>query len=727
MSGRNSDRKNKPQKQSPEAGAEDAGSWLDRIEEWRSRLSRFGYDLLGILLIAFGLLTLLVLVGLTEGSFVSPWGVVLRKWMGWGSYAIPPLLLWLGWVAFRVKSRHPVHLKLGRILALEGLFFSLLVIMAALGGYSLERADSGLDGGVIGWGLSELTGQWFSPTWNSIFWLVLVFITGIIGSGFGAEFLRLLKNWMEEEAALHSSSNEVSQISDIEPPELKDDEDLNEEPTIQPRERDPRLPPLTHLYHGQELQPDEDQIHTIGIQIRTTLAEFGIPVRVIGYRVGPAVTQFAVEPLYVERPGPDGKIVQHKVRVAQVKNLTRDLAIALAADRLRIQAPVPGQSYIGIEIPNSRAALVRLRPILESEQFIRMSTPLAVGLGLDVSGQPVVADIGRMPHVLIAGTTGSGKSVCIAAIATCLVMNNTPDELRLVMMDPKMVELVRFNKLPHLLGPVETDVERMVGALKWAIGEMENRYKVLEEARARDLDAYNRKLKRRKQPGLPRIVIIIDELADLMMLEPEPTEKSLVRLAQMARAVGIHLVVATQRPSTEVVTGLIKANFPARISFNVASSVDSRVILDTVGAETLLGKGDMLFLNPEVGTPQRVQGVMVADEEVQQVVAYWNKFQPTSNEVQTPPWEGLVGSDEKGTDELLDRAIEILKKGSRISTSMLQRRLRIGFPRAARLLDELEARGYVGPYQGAGRDREILIGNEDDIEGGEEKDYPEEG
>ncbi len=234
----------------------------------------------------------------------------------------------------------------------------------------------------------------------------------------------------------------------------------------------------------------------------------------------------------------------------------------------------------------------------------------------------------RQDTICILGTMGHSKMVCIAALTTCLVMNNTPEQLRLVLMDPKMVELVRFNGLPHLLGPVETDVERMVGALKWAIGEMEARYKVLEEARTRDLETYNRKMERRNKPGLPRIVIIIDELADLMMLAPEPTEKSLVRLAQMARAVGMHLAVATQRPSTEVVTGLIKANFPARISFNVASAVDSRVILDTVGAESLLGKGDMLFLNPEVGSPQRVQGVMVTDEEVERVVGYWRKASP---------------------------------------------------------------------------------------------------
>ncbi len=324
-----------------------------------------------------------------------------------------------------------------------------------------------------------------------------------------------------------------------------------------------------------------------------------------------------------------------KVRVSQISALSRDLALRLSAERLRIEAPVPGRSFVGIEVPNPRSTVVRLRPILESETFQRLSSPLAIALGQDVSGQPVVADLARMPHLLIAGTTGSGKSVCIAALTACLVMNNTPDELRMAMLDPKMVELVRFNGLPHLLGKVETEIERMLGVLRWALAEMDHRYRLLEEARVRDLEAYNRKLERKKAPALPRIVVLIDELADLMMSAPDQTEQSLVRLAQMARATGIHLVVATQRPSTDVVTGLIKANFPARISFTVASSIDSRVILDTSGAETLLGRGDMLFLNPEQGAPVRSQGVFVTDQEIEKVIDYWQKMRPP--ELKLPP------------------------------------------------------------------------------------------
>jgi S-DNA-T family DNA segregation ATPase FtsK/SpoIIIE len=355
--------------------------------------------------------------------------------------------------------------------------------------------------------------------------------------------------------------------------------------------------------------------------------------------------------------------------------------------------------------------------MLESDAFYRIGSPLAIALGRDVSGQAVVADLARMPHLLIAGTTGSGKSVCIAAITTCLIMNNTPEDLRIAMIDPKMVELVRFNGTPHLLGKVETDLERILGVLRWSLGEMDRRYHLLEDAKARDIEVYNRRMQRRKQPTLPRIVIVIDELADLMMSAPDQTEHSLVRLAQMARATGIHLVLATQRPSTDVVTGLIKANFPARISFTVASSVDSRVILDTAGAETLLGRGDMLFLNPEAGAPVRAQGVMVTDQEIERVIEFWQKMSPM-DENEAPPWEQTLSESEQASDELIEQAIAVVRKVQRASASLLQRRLRIGYPRAARLMDELESLGVVGPSQGAGREREVLI---EPDEGGEER------
>jgi S-DNA-T family DNA segregation ATPase FtsK/SpoIIIE len=473
--------------------------------------------------------------------------------------------------------------------------------------------------------------------------------------------------------------------------------------------RGERLPPLNVLLGEQSVRPDERTINQTAGQIEKSLSEFGIPAKVVGFRIGPTVTQFAIQPGFIKK-GTEEDAQQMKVRVAQIASLQKDLALSLSAERLRIEAPVPGRGYVGIEVPNPRSSLVRLRPLLETESFYKGGSPLTIALGRDVSGNPLVADLARMPHLLIAGTTGSGKSVCIAALAVCLAMNNAPEDLRMVMIDSKMVELIRFNGLPHLYGKVETDVQRILGVLRWVVVEMDHRYKLLEAAKTRDIDAYNRHLQRRKDvQTLPRIVVLIDEMADLMMSAADQTEHNLVRLAQMARATGIHLVVATQRPSTDVVTGLIKANFPARLAFSVASGVDSRVILDLPGAETLLGRGDMLFLNPEVGNPVRAQGVMVTDQEIERVISHWQKTVPQKDI--RPPWESLLNeaATDSSDDVLIEQAITVLKKEHRASASMLQRRLRIGYPRAARLLDQLEDTGVVGPSMGGGRDRAVLI------------------
>ncbi len=489
---------------------------------------------------------------------------------------------------------------------------------------------------------------------------------------------------------------------------------------VAPQPRSDRLPPLNVLLGEQSVRPDERNINQTAGLIEKSLSEFGIPAKVVGFRIGPTVTQFAVQPGFI-RKGTEEDAQQMKVRVAQIASLQKDLALALSAERLRIEAPVPGRAYVGIEVPNARSALVRLRPLLETDVFYKIGSPLTIALGRDVSGGPLVADLARMPHLLIAGTTGSGKSVCIASIATCLAMNNAPEDLRMVMINSKMVELIRFNGLPHLFGKVETDVTRILGVLRWVVVEMEHRYKLLEAAKVRDIDAYNRHLQRRKDtPALPRIVVLIDELADLMMSAPDQTEHNLVRLAQMARATGIHLVVATQRPSTDVVTGLIKANFPARLAFSVASGVDSRVILDLPGAETLLGRGDLLFLNPEVGNPVRAQGVIITDQEIERVIAHWQKMVPEKDG--KAPWETMLSEVEAdGSDEVLvEQAITILKKDQRANASMLQRKLRIGYPRAARLLDQLEEMGVVGPSTGGGRDREVLLEPDE-----EKEDLPE--
>jgi S-DNA-T family DNA segregation ATPase FtsK/SpoIIIE len=493
-------------------------------------------------------------------------------------------------------------------------------------------------------------------------------------------------------------------------PSLKNPEKKSEKPA-KPIHREEGLPPLNILLTEQAVSADERTINQTAGMIMKTLSEFGIPATVIGYRVGPAVTQFAVQPGFIKRSGvmEDDDAQQMKVRVAQIANLQKDLALALSAERLRIEAPVPGKPYVGIEVPNVHSAVVRMKPILESDVFHRSSAPLMIALGRDVSGNPLVADLARMPHLLIAGATGSGKSVCITALAACFAMNNAPEDLRMVMIDSKMVELLRFNGLPHLLGKVETNTERILGVLRWVVLEMEHRYRLLEAAHARDLDAFNRKqLRKEDAVTLPRIVVLIDELADLMMSAPDQTEHNLVRLAQMARATGIHLVVATQRPSTDVVTGLIKANFPARLAFAVASGIDSRVILDTTGAETLLGRGDMLFLNPEVGNPVRAQSVMVTDMEIERIIDFWQKNSEAPVD-DVPPWEKLLTEPDENEDQgLIEQAISIVRGSQRASASLLQRRLRIGYPRAARLLDQLEEMGVVGPSQGGGRERDVL-------------------
>jgi S-DNA-T family DNA segregation ATPase FtsK/SpoIIIE len=492
-----------------------------------------------------------------------------------------------------------------------------------------------------------------------------------------------------------------------------------------PRRRGSTLPPLNLLDESEGPPLTDQQIREKSRIITETLAHFGLPVQVVEVRMGPTVTQFGVEPGFVER----SRGRERKVRVNQISQRSDDLALALATPRLRIEAPVPGRPFVGIEVPNEEVQVVSVREVMASEEFQRLDSPLAIGLGHNVAGQAVVADLTRMPHLLIAGTTGSGKSVCIKSIITCLIYNNTPDQLRLVMIDPKMVELVRFNGLPHLYGEVQVDLERVVKVLRWAALEMDDRYKRFANASARHLDDYNRKMAKQDRPASPRIVVLIDELADLMMLAPEAVEQLLCRIAQMGRATGIHLVVATQRPSTDVVTGLIKANFPARISFATASQVDSRVILDMQGAETLLGDGDMLYLASDSGYPVRVQGCYVSPEELDRVIGFWRKEVGPADE--RSPWKQMMPSEEPEEpeatqfnanyvdEEMLHRAISIVKKRGSASTSLLQRRLHIGYPRAARLMEVMTKMNIIGPPVAGGQRRDVLIGGENEDKNGD--------
>lgn len=703
------------------------------------RLKNYSWDISGILLLAFSTMTLIATLfpSHVSGSALLKWTNFIRLGLGWGSLFVVISGFVLGVWMLKKQAGEPSAVIWVRIFALEGAVFSLIALFTVFGGHSLTRAREGLDGGLVGWGLVEALASLIGLFWTGVIAIIFALICGVIGLGF-TEKVRQQINVMRVSSPLVDQNLNLEEkilpgyeeipAGDLPfkrkskvPPEFRKQfkVDLREEKPLVPFVRDKTLPSLDLLVAGKSFRPNQQHINTSAGLIEKTLAEFGIPSQVIGFQVGPTVTQFAVKPGYLNSSDDDTDEERKKVRVSRITALKKDLALALSATRLRIEAPVPGRSYVGIEVPNEKTFLVTLRSVMESETFYKVESPLAIALGSDVSGEPVVADLASMPHLLIAGTTGSGKSVCITSITTCLIMNNTPEQLKLVMIDPKMVELVRFNGLPHLYGQVETDLERILGVLHWVVAEMDRRYRVLDETRSRNIDTYNKKESRKKDGEiLPRIVVLIDELADLMMMAPAQTEFTLVRLAQMARATGIHLVVATQRPSTDVVTGLIKANFPARMSFAVASSVDSRVVLDMNGAESLLGNGDMLFLSPEANAPIRTQGCLVTSEELDRVINAWKEISGVKpEELIIPPWEKVI--DEKAEldeyDDLIKDAFKIVRNSQRASTSLIQRKLRIGYPRAARLMDELSALGYVGPSKGSGIEREVFIAPDEEF------------
>ncbi len=690
----------------------------------------------GVLLLLFSVISLLSLVGLSQAGVLGWWTRLLRQIFGWGSLAVCVALAALGLYlvagrAGRLPRIDPAKLVGGGILVV-----AVMGLAHLAGGYTLRDAFAGRGGGLVGWALSEPLFGFFGPFLAFLIYLAL----------FGWAFMLLTgRTWEDIRRGLFVVSNRLALWADRVDPDRIDvvgsadlvaaDGDVAEplaarattaaEPALvdapesftDTRRRDPRLPPIDLLERGEALTHARDEIAWKSERIETTLFDFGLPAKVVEVRRGPAVTQFGVEPGYIERPGPDGEMKQQKVRVGQIAALQRDLTLALAVPRLRIEAPVPGRSVVGIEVPNGQTNVVRLRGLIESPSFVRLNSSLGVGLGRDVAGEPVVTDLGKLPHLLIAGTTGSGKSVCINAFITALAYNNAPEQLKLVMVDPKKVELIRFNGLPHLIGNVEVDADRAVGVLRWLTSEMDRRYELFEAVSARNIATYNRKHSAASKAHLrlPYIAVFIDELADLMHMYPGDVERNLCRLAQMARATGIHLVVATQRPSTDVITGLIKANFPARLSFSVASGTDSRVILDTGGAEHLLGKGDMLFLAPDAGAPVRVQGVYVTDMEIERIVEHWRQAEP-DREPAPPPWEPLIARyallDE--TDSLLESAVELAKKHDNLSVSFLQRRLRLGYPRAARLMEHLHEMGLVEDPQAGGKTRRSYVSEDDE-------------
>ena len=468
------------------------------------------------------------------------------------------------------------------------------------------------------------------------------------------------------------------------------------------------FPPISLLQRGdgKSIRGSKKAVQDTAIKLQQTLHSFGVSAKVENVSVGPAITRYELKPAV-------------GVRVNKIANLADDIALNLAAETIRIEAPIPGKQAVGIEVPNKDNELVHLRDIIETDKFLGHKSKLAFALGKDVAGQEVVADIAKMPHVLIAGATGSGKSVCINTLITSIIYNAKPSEVKLLMIDPKVVELSVYNGIPHLLIPVVTDTKKAAGALNWAVQEMVNRYSLFASKNVRDIKGYNELLDKESGEGkLPQIVIIIDELSDLMMVSPKEVEDSICRLAQMARAAGMHLVIATQRPSVDVITGIIKANIPSRISFAVSSQVDSRTILDMVGAEKLLGKGDMLFYPSGAPKPTRIQGAFISDKEVEHIVQFVKRnynatynteiIKSIENANKKAEANNQDGDNEDDTDELLMDAIDLVVEHKTASTSFIQRKFKVGYSRAGRIIDQMEEKGIISGYQGS-KPREVLV------------------
>jgi S-DNA-T family DNA segregation ATPase FtsK/SpoIIIE len=695
-------------------------------------------EIIGILFLLIALLTFLSLIPVERGVLMQRWIDVLRLGVGWGVWLMPIGFGGVGlWLIFLGLGRDPAiePEKPWGALLLFILGLALLHLIAS-GEDPQGLAAAGEGGGYVGYGLSRLlVSSLGTPA------AVLVLVTLSIISLMMLLGMSLREMWQALTGITHSLLSRVrlpalklrgqeETLSPVEqgPVEVSQPEPVAPQAQVRPRgsvypriiggEQIWQLPPIADILElSTEQELSQSEIRERVRIIEDTLSSFGVPAKVVEVNQGPTVTQFGVEPGYIERRDNNGRVKRAKIKVSKIAGLANDLALALAAAPIRIEAPVPGRSVVGIEVPNSEIAVVALRTVLESEAFRAIKGPLPLALGQDVAGSPIVTDLATMPHLLIAGATGSGKSVCVNSIIATLLCTRTPAEVQFIMIDPKMVELTSYNGIPHLRAPVVVDLERVVGVLHWATREMDDRYRLFNRARARNIEIYNQMLLAKGEKPLPYVVIVIDELADLMMVAPDEVERAICRIAQMARATGIHLVIATQRPSVDVVTGLIKANFPARISFAVTSQVDSRVIIDTPGADKLLGRGDMLFMAPDSSKLVRLQGCYVSDSELAALVRYWKGVRTTPEPippqavVQQPMWEEIEAAETQVAqeDELLPKAIDIVQEHQRASISMLQRRLRIGYSRAARLIDTMERQGIIGPDPGGSRSREVLL------------------
>lgn len=722
-----------------------AASLLNRLKARRTAVG-------GLLMVALGLYTFFAFFSPSQGAVGTSWLRVLRFLLGWGMLLFPLLMIALGlWLLLRNIEAELPELHGEQILGAAMLLLALLMVLqAGTGVATLEggtaTARAGRGGGLLGTALLAPLVAGFGALGTGVMLAVWILLAAVFASGNSVPWLLARMAAGADRAAaavrtaLWSPSAERSWAPEVgggppaspaQPSEVGTDQSWAVGQSI-PSPPAPenvsvagtqwKLPKVSDLLDpGDEGRADKSYDRDRAALIEETLKSFGAPARVVEINRGPTITQFGVEPAFVEGRG--GRRV--KVKVSKISSLADDLALALAAPSIRIEAPVPGKGFVGIEVPNPEVSLVALRDVMESEAFGRIDSRLRIGLGRDVSGSPVAADLASMPHLLLAGTTGSGKSVAINAIVSCLLLQNTPDQLRMIMVDPKRVELTAYGGVPHLLAPVVVDLERVVPVMQWISREMDERYRRFSEIGVRNIADYNEQAADGDEDELPYLVLIVDELADLMMMAPDETERVLTRLAQLARATGIHLVIATQRPSVDVVTGLIKANFPARIAFAVASSVDSRVILDQPGAERLLGSGDMLFQAPDAAMPRRLQGVYVSEVELERLMRYWKteSVETVEGEREGPPpseplptgaslkqaplWEEIEEEAEE-VDELYEEAVDLVRRRRRASISMLQRRLRIGYTRSARLIDQMERRGIVGPEPGGSKAREVL-------------------
>ena len=706
-----------------------------------------------VLLVVLSLLLVVAWFGV--GGPVLGWlHKATMSMLGYAMYGLPILLIYIAVEIFRAENnRLPLAMKLAAILEvvwLSGLF-GLLKTSA--------RPEAG---GFIGDTANRAMSAMVDPGIAALIYVVLIIITALfitqtspftvikkVAEAFKRDHSEednnaaVMKKVAREDAASAKSSSDIklnAGVPTVDPVTPKDRrtsplsslrgsvarDKAAEEQAALVAAHDPNWQaPSLDLLEKKQSPADAGDIRQNAQIIHDTLAEFNIDVEMEDANIGPKVTQYTLRP-------PSG------VKLTRITALETNIALNLAAQSLRIEAPIPGQKAVGIEVPNRRAADVRLYGVLDSKQWKHAREPLSFAIGKDISGEAVVGELNKMPHMLIAGQTGSGKSVMINTLLTSLLYRNSPSDMKLILVDPKQVEMAPYEDIPHLLTPVITEPEKTISALKWAVNEMERRYKLLAAEKIRDIKGYNQRLATRAKKipvadadgniqqhedgAMPYIVIVIDELADLMMVAARDVEAPIVRLAQKARAVGIHLVLATQRPSVDVITGLIKANVPARIGFTVASQVDSRTILDQIGAEKLLGQGDMLLYTPSMSKPKRIQGAWVTDDEVNKITDHLRmQSAPQYNdEVVAQPVQlngkgGLVVDfSGGGEDEAFMDAVRVVIEGGKASTSYLQRRLRIGYGKAARLIEEMEERGIVGPANGS-KARDVLVSSVDEL------------